>query len=351
MTVENFFLARARVSNKDHRRITPADKVRFLQQFATLISSGAPLPEALKIAAQQSRSIEMRRILEEIAARVAEGVPIGWVLPDYCNVFEDRWIKLIGMGDASGKLDVVLSDLNRQIRESREARRRIARAVIRLITLLSVAALIAAAVIWYVIPAASGIFDEVTCQLREAIPSLHLPAGESITGRDSLQQLLEANGIVFREGPGRKALASGRNSTDGPSGLTLSATYIQGERRFAVIDGQVYEQGEPLVVSDPLQAPCIVAEIRADRVLIRQRDRTVELTYGEPAFSVDSPSAPAKRPLPPTLNPPARKAASSSTIQDDALRSIVRQLLEDNGISQDSLPSDLLQREETNDGH
>ena len=61
--------------------------------------------------------------------------------------------------------------------------------------------------------------------------------------------------------------------------LTLKATYIQGSRRFALIDGRVYEQGKPLAISHLVKEPCIVARICADKVLIRHRDQTVELGY------------------------------------------------------------------------
>lgn len=351
MAIEEFFLAHARISTKDHRRITLEDKVTFLQQFATLTSSRTPLPQALKITAQQSRSVEMRRILEEIAARVAEGYPISSVLPDYRNVFEDRWIKLIGMGEASGKMEVVLSDLNREIRESCEARRRIARALRRLVTLLSIAALTGVLMVWIVIPTVNGMFNEITSQLREAIPSLDLPTSESITGPNPLQQFFEASQTVSREVPGRKALASGRNPNDRLSNLTLSATYVQGKRRFALIDAQIYEQGQLLAISESLKEPCFVAEISADKVLIRHGDRTVELKYGRPTFSADSPSGLVERPLLPTRATPASKAASSTTIPHDALPSIVRQLLEKNDLKQDALRSVLLQQEETDNGH
>ncbi len=303
---------------KDHKRITLDDKVTFLQQFAALVSSGTPLPQAIGITAQQSRSVKMRRILEEIAARVAGGCPIGSVLADYRGVFEDRWIKLIGMGEASGKLDIVLSDLSNRVRESCEARRKMARAFARPIGLLSAAVLIVAVMVWFVKPTVVKMFNQIASQLPETTPSLLSSTIESISGSDPIRQLLEASAAASGGIAGHGGPASGTNSEDGLSSLTLNATYIQGNRRLALIDGQVYEQGESLAISDSMPGPCIVARISADKVLIRHRDQTVELKYGSPAFSHDSPCGVAE--------------------------------IEEDDLKLDLLPSVLLQLEETSHG-
>jgi len=73
------------------------------------------------------------------------------------------------------------------------------------------------------------------------------------------------------------------------SGLTLSAVYIGGDRRMALIGGQLCRQGDPLAVSNSTVEPCIVTEIREQKVLIRHGKETIELTYGDSSSRVDSP--------------------------------------------------------------
>lgn len=80
------------------------------------------------------------------------------------------------------------------------------------------------------------------------------------------------------------------------SGLVLGATYIQGDRRAALIDGRVYRQGEPLELSTPTPEPCVVAGIFPDKVLILHRGRTVEVTYPDPASSAEPTTAARARP-------------------------------------------------------
>ena len=98
MAFEDWFLARVRVSNKEHKRVKLDDKMMFFQQLSTLVSSGTPLLEALRISAGQNQSLRMRQILEEIADRVAAGCSLREVMVDYRDVFEDHWIELVGVG-------------------------------------------------------------------------------------------------------------------------------------------------------------------------------------------------------------------------------------------------------------
>ena len=69
MALEDWCLARVRVSGKEHKRISADDKLTFFQQLSTLVSSGTPLVEALRISAQQTQSAHMRE-LRELAGRL-----------------------------------------------------------------------------------------------------------------------------------------------------------------------------------------------------------------------------------------------------------------------------------------
>jgi hypothetical protein len=87
--------------------------------------------------------------------------------------------------------------------------------------------------------------------------------------------------------PGQKKAIAEKDDADIFSGLVLGAIYIQGDRRMALINGQVCRQGDPLAISASTTEPCIVAEISSDKVLLLYRGQTVELRYEGLAFSAD----------------------------------------------------------------
>lgn len=165
MAFADWFLARARVSAKAHKRITLDDKMMFFQQLATLVSSGTPLLEAIQIAATQNQSTQLRTILQEIAGRVAAGFSVHAVLTNYRDVFKDHWIEIIGIGEVSGKMDMVLLELNRQIRESYETSRKVKGALTYPIILLIVAVLVVVSMLWFVVPTFADMFEEMGAEL------------------------------------------------------------------------------------------------------------------------------------------------------------------------------------------
>jgi len=165
MAFEDWFLAHVRVSNKEHKRITTDDKLTFFQQLATLVSSGTPLVEAIQLAAEQSQSTRMRAVLEEVAGRVAAGGSLHAVLGEYRHVFQDHWIELIGIGEVSGKMTMILCDLNSQIRESNEMRRKVTGAMIYPSVLLTVAVVVVTVMLWVVVPTFADMFEEMGAEL------------------------------------------------------------------------------------------------------------------------------------------------------------------------------------------
>ncbi|MHC4398927.1 MAG: hypothetical protein ACYTG0_04530 [Planctomycetota bacterium] len=69
------------------------------------------------------------------------------------------------------------------------------------------------------------------------------------------------------------------------AGMPLEATCVQGDRRIAMIGGRVYEEGEPLAMSDVVTEPCYITRIYPHKVRILHLGRVVELTYGDPTIS------------------------------------------------------------------
>ena len=142
MAFEDWFVAHARVSSKPHRKITLDDKMSFFQQLATLVSSGTPLLQALEICAEQNQSIEA-------AASAGTGRLRAWrravrsmpPRPAYPNVFQHHWVEVIRTGEITGQMSLVLCELNKQIHDSRETRRKVMGALMYPIILVCVAVL------------------------------------------------------------------------------------------------------------------------------------------------------------------------------------------------------------------
>jgi type IV pilus assembly protein PilC len=165
MAFEDWFIAHARVSAKPHKKVKMDDKMTFFQQLSTLISSGTPLLQAIKIASEQSQSTRMKRVLDEIAGRVAAGSSLNGAAANYPEVFEHHWIEVIRTGEITGKMSSVLLDLNRQIRESRETRRKVIGSLMYPMMLIVFAITAVTVMLWLVVPTFAKMFKDMGAEL------------------------------------------------------------------------------------------------------------------------------------------------------------------------------------------
>lgn len=80
---------------------------RFARTFSTLTSSAVPVLEALRISGEVVTNLPMRDAVQDAAARVREGAPIGRSL-GAARMFPPMMIHLISSGETSGDLETML---------------------------------------------------------------------------------------------------------------------------------------------------------------------------------------------------------------------------------------------------
>jgi type IV pilus assembly protein PilC len=165
MAFEDWFIARARVSSKPHRKITLDDKMTFFQQLSTLVSSGTPLLQALQICAQQNQSTKFQQVLEQVAARVASGSSVHAAAANYTHVFQHHWIEVIRTGEITGQMALVLLELNKQIADARATARKVSGALMYPIILILFAVGAVTTMLWLVVPTFAKMFKDMGAEL------------------------------------------------------------------------------------------------------------------------------------------------------------------------------------------
>jgi type IV pilus assembly protein PilC len=172
-------VAHARISKKPHGPAKLEDTLSFFHQLATLVSSGTPLLQALKIATAQSESSKLRAVLEQINAKVAAGSTFHAAAAAFPQIFEFQWIEAIRTGEVTGKMAQVLVELNKQIRESRETRRKVKGALTYPMILIVVAVVAVTVMLWMVVPVFAKMFKDMDAELP-AITQYVVDASDAI---------------------------------------------------------------------------------------------------------------------------------------------------------------------------
>ncbi len=165
MPFEEWVVTHARVSKRPHKKAKLEDILTFFHQLSTLVSSGTPLLQGLKIASTQCESTKLRAILEMITAKVASGSTFHAAAASYPHVFEFAWIEAIRTGEVTGKMASVLVELNKQIRDSRETKRKVKASLMYPCILICVAIIAVTVMLWMVVPTFAKMFNDMGAKL------------------------------------------------------------------------------------------------------------------------------------------------------------------------------------------
>lgn len=121
--------------------------------------------------------------------------------------------------------------------------------------------------------------------------SLLAPSIAGASGRDPFQPPSPEEAAVAESEESEKAAekATVRDASpaeeegaDRPANFVLDATCIRGNRRLALINGQLCAPGEALTAARPATVPYVVRQISPHKVLIEHRGEILELTYRNP---------------------------------------------------------------------
>ena len=102
------------------RGVKIGEKTIFARQLSTMISAGLPLTNALEILRVQTQSERMREVLNGMISDVQGGSSLAKSMVKYPDVFGKVTVSLVEAGEASGKLDTLLSQLADNMEKERD---------------------------------------------------------------------------------------------------------------------------------------------------------------------------------------------------------------------------------------
>lgn len=133
----------------------------FSRQLAQLLQAGLPLLRSIETLARQEKEGPFRDILLGLADHVRSGNAFSDGLARHPRIFDHLFIHMVRAGEASGKLDLVLERLATFLEKNERVRRRVKSAMTYPTIVISVAVIIVALLMVYVVPRFQLIFLEV----------------------------------------------------------------------------------------------------------------------------------------------------------------------------------------------
>ena len=140
------------------KRVSESELLLFTRKLSAMIQAGLAIVPALKMLQSQSENPVLVEVLDDIINKVNAGVTLSKALEVHPDLFDNVYISLVKAGEAGGSLDVFLKKISMNLEKKLKILRSLKGALIYPIVLLTVAAVVVAIMMIYVVPIFVGIF-------------------------------------------------------------------------------------------------------------------------------------------------------------------------------------------------
>ncbi|MCA9372234.1 type II secretion system F family protein [Candidatus Woesebacteria bacterium] len=111
-------------------RVSFSDVTFITRQLAIMLDAGLTLIDSLEIIKKQTKKKSLVALVSDIDKSLREGSNFSQAITRYPKYFSNFYIALVKSGEASGKLDIVLSKLAKNLEDARTFRKKIRNAMI-----------------------------------------------------------------------------------------------------------------------------------------------------------------------------------------------------------------------------
>jgi type IV pilus assembly protein PilC len=141
------------------RRITPSDIAVFSRQLATMLTSGIPLVQSFTIIAAAAENPRLKSVVDKLRVDVESGSTLAEALAKYPVYFDQLYVSLVEAGESAGVLEQVLDSIASYKERIESIKGKIKKALFYPAAVMSVAIIVTAILLIFVIPQFEAIFS------------------------------------------------------------------------------------------------------------------------------------------------------------------------------------------------
>ena len=142
--------------------------VLFFRQFAVMLKAGIPLSECLNSLHKQKFSIPFRNVLQTVYLDVESGVLLSEAFAKHPKVFPRFFVSMVGIGEVSGSLDKVMTNMADYYENDRRIKKKVSSAMVYPSLLISMIFLVIIFLCLFVLPN----FESTISQLCGEVPAI-----------------------------------------------------------------------------------------------------------------------------------------------------------------------------------
>ena len=146
-------------------KVKEEELLLFTRKFSAMIEAGLAIVPALKMLKTQSENPQLAKIIENIVEKVNAGIPLSTALESYPDLFDNIYVNLTKAGEASGSLDIFLKKISANLEKQMKIVRALKGAMMYPMALMTVAFIVIAVMMIYVVPVFVEIFSSASIEL------------------------------------------------------------------------------------------------------------------------------------------------------------------------------------------
>jgi general secretion pathway protein F len=149
----------------NRRGASSKDLTLFTRQLATLLGASTPLEEALRAVGRQTEKARMQAIATGVRAYVVEGKTLADGMGAFPRAFSELYRTTVAAGEQTGNLDQVLERLADYTERRHRLTQTVIQALVYPVLLLIVALAVVVALLTFVVPKVTRVFQDTGQQL------------------------------------------------------------------------------------------------------------------------------------------------------------------------------------------
>src|SRR5438270_9568675 len=146
-------------------KVKTKDLAIFFRQFSVMIDAGLPLVQCLEILAGNQENPAFQKTLTGVRIKVEGGSTLANAMREFPKVFDDLSTNMIEAGETGGILDIILQRMAAYIEKTVKMRAAVKSALVYPVAVVSLAVLIVAGLLKFVVPIFIKLFDGMQVEL------------------------------------------------------------------------------------------------------------------------------------------------------------------------------------------
>ncbi|MGH9517989.1 MAG: type II secretion system F family protein [Terriglobales bacterium] len=139
-------------------KVNTKDIAIFFRQFSVMIDAGLPLVQCLEILAANQESPAFQKALTSVRTTVEGGATLANAMRQHQKIFDDLTTNMIEAGETGGILDLILQRLATYVEKAVKLKSAVKSALIYPVSVISLAVVIVAALLKWVVPIFANLF-------------------------------------------------------------------------------------------------------------------------------------------------------------------------------------------------